>query len=112
MTDDTTDTEDTFTTESSPGEQAFEKTVDDAVAFVEAAIDAEETWYGARMMQILRGCVRTALADDGSAPPEQVAHDLSDQAGRDADVEPVLRRLAAMIDESGAAAGTGGGRHG
>jgi hypothetical protein len=112
MTDDTTDTEDTFTTESSPGEQAFESTVDDAVAFVEAAIDAEETWYGARMAGVLRGCARTSLASDGSVSPEQVAHDLSDQAGRDAAVEPILGRLAAMIDESGAAAGTGGGRHG
>jgi hypothetical protein len=107
MTDDTNDTDD-----SSPGDQAFENAVDDAVAFVEAPIDAEETWYGARMTRILRGCVRPALADDGSVSPKQVAHDLSDQAGRDADDEPVLRRLAAMIDESCAAAGTGGGRHG
>jgi hypothetical protein len=107
MTDDTHE----FTTESNPGEQAFESTVNDAVAFFEAAFDAEENGYGARMAGALRGCVRAAFASDGSVSPEQVAHELSGQADRDADVEPVLRRLEAMIDESGAAAGTGGENH-
>jgi galactokinase len=111
MTDDTDDTYE-FTTDGSPGEQAFESTVDDAVGFFEAAFDANERYYGARMAGALRGCVRTALASDGSVSPEQVAHELSDQAGQDADVEPVLRRIEEMVDECGAAAGTGGGRHG
>jgi hypothetical protein len=110
MTDDTDDTHE-FTTDSSPGEQAFESTVDDAVEFFEAAFNAPESCYGTRMVGTLRGCIRTALASDGSVSPEQVAHELSGQADRDADVEPVLRRLEAMIDESGAAAGTGGENH-
>jgi hypothetical protein len=33
--------DDTFTTDGSPDEQAFESTVDDAVAFFEAASDAD-----------------------------------------------------------------------
>lgn len=108
MTDDTHE----FTTESNPAEQAFESTVNDAVAFFEVAFDAEENGYGARMAGALRGCVRAALAADGSISPEQVPHALSDQAGRDADVEPVLRRIEQMVDEGDAAAGTGGDRHG
>jgi hypothetical protein len=110
MTDDTHE----FTTESSPGEQAFESTVNDAVAFFEAAFNAPESCYGTRMAGTLRGCIRTALAADGSVSSEQVAHELSDQAGRDADVEPLLRRLEAIMDENGAVSRTriGGGRHG
>ena len=101
-----------FTTESSPGEQAFESTVNDAVEFFEAAFDTEENGDGARIAGALRECVRTALASDGSVSPKQVAHELSDQASRDVDVEPVLRRFEAMIDESDTAAGREGGRHG
>jgi hypothetical protein len=42
MTDDTTDTNDTFTTDSSPGEQTYESKIDDAVAFIETMFDSSE----------------------------------------------------------------------
>lgn len=116
MTDDNTD--ETFTTDSSPGEQAFESTVDEAVAFFKAAFDADENGYGPRTTGVLRTCVRATLTSEGFASPEQVAdaaRRLREQDGlaSDAVVEPVLRRLEAMIDESGGAAGVGrGGNHG
>jgi hypothetical protein len=46
MTDDNHE----FTTDSSPGEQAFENTVNDAIAFFEAAFDANESGYNTAMM--------------------------------------------------------------
>lgn len=50
MTADTNDTDDTFTTDSSPGEQAFERKVDETAAFIEAAFDADESGYNTAMM--------------------------------------------------------------
>jgi hypothetical protein len=102
MTDDNHE----FTTESSPGEQAFESTVDDAVAFFETAFAAAENWYGPRASGVLRSCVRAALDAAGTASPETVvcaARTLNERDGLASNeaVESVLRRLEAMINESG-----------
>jgi hypothetical protein len=101
----TDSTDDTFTTDGSPGEQAFESTVDDAVGFFETAFDTSEYGYGPRTSGVLRSCVRAALTTDGTASPETVtdaARTLGGQDGLASDerVEPVLRRIEEMIDES------------
>jgi len=98
------DDSDTFTTESSPGEQASESTPDDAVAFFEAAFVTTGNWYGPRASGILQSSVRTALATDGMVSPEKVARtarklDEDDAFGANAPVESILRRLEAMIGE-------------
>lgn len=98
----TNETNDTFTTDSSPGEQAFENTVDEAVAGIEKTITTSEVnGYGPRMARVLRSSVRESLAADGIVSPEQVAHELSARDSEKETVEPINRRLEVMIDESG-----------
>ena len=101
----TTDERDTFTTDSSPGDPAFESTVSEAVSFIENALDADDNWYGPRLGSVLQACVRTALRAEGEASPERVAHAARDLGEHDdpvpADtIEPLIRRLEAMIDNS------------
>lgn len=91
-----------FTTDSL-GEQPYETTVNDAVAFFKEALADEGGYYGAQMQGTLRSWVRMALNARGVASPETLAdaaHTLDEQADQDADVEPILRRLEAMTSES------------
>lgn len=111
----TDDTNDTFRTDGSPGEQAFESTVDDAVAFFETAFDANQHWYGPRATGILRSCVRATLKSGGTASPKKVARaarrlDDEDAFASNAPVESVLLRLEAMVGErnSDTTSSTGG----
>jgi hypothetical protein len=95
----------TFRTDGSPGKQAFESTVDDAVAFFEEAFADDKNWHGPRVSGVLRSCVRTTLTTDGTATPEKIARaartlDKEDAFESNVPVESVLRRLEAMIGES------------
>ena len=111
-------TDDTFTTDSSPGEQAFESAVDDAVDFFENLIGTDSwDWYDQRNSRHLQIAIRAALWSDRSVSPERLAREvkkLGEQGGfaSKETVDPILQRLEAMIDESGAAADRGGGHHG
>ena len=103
-----------FETDSESGEQPFESTVDDAVAFFETAFSATGNWYGPRMSDILRVCVRAALESTGTVSPKKVARaarklDEDDTFEMNAPVEPILRRLEAMIGEKGKISSGSGG---
>lgn len=62
----------TFTTDSSPGEQEFEQTASDATAHIVELLSAESGYWGPRMHITVRTGVRDALRENGSATAEDV----------------------------------------
>lgn len=60
-----------YTTDSAPGEQAFESTANEATTFFEEAFADAGNWYGSRASGILRTCVRVTLEYDGDSLTEE-----------------------------------------
>lgn len=93
-----------FTTESSPGEQPFERAVYQVTAFLAEHFKGTDRSYGVRTNAVLRMGVRASLADDGTTSVVDVRDTLTDlqevQEVDDAEIEMLCRRLDPMKPSS------------
>lgn len=100
-----------FTTDSTPGEQAFERAVDSVTEAIEERFKTTGDSYGARMAGLLRMGVWISLADDGTTSVEDV-HDVLTERHSGGDDDPevriVCRHLAALLSSG---EDTDGGSH-
>ena len=91
----------TFTTDSAPGEQNFERTARDATSHLAGMLQADSEYYGPKMDAVLRIGVRSVLRAEGEVTRKRVERTLSseefaekyDAADRDRVLEALDRSI-------------------
>jgi hypothetical protein len=91
----------TFTTDSAPGEQDFERIARDATSHLAGVLQSDSEYYGPKMNAMLRIGVRTALRAEGEVTRKRVERAISSEEFAEkydaADRDRVLEALDSSI---------------
>lgn len=69
----------TFTTDSSPGEQNFERTARDATSHLAGVLQSDSDYYGPQMNRVLQMAVRAILRAEGEVTRKRVERAISSE---------------------------------